>query len=194
MKRVDILSAAFFGLVALSLSVPAWASEELEAVEESMGKGLPQMDVSLFPSVLFWLAATFLLFFIMMQTIGVPGIQKTKARRKGIVDQDLLTARNASDEAQNIREVNEAALDDARIRAQKTVNDIIQVADSEATEQREKQQQDLSHRLQVAEENLNAVRKKALEDTPKFINDLVIEIVDKVTQPDAELRGSQGKG
>ncbi len=194
MKRVDILSAAFLGLVALTSSLPAWASEELEAVEESMEKGLPQMDVSLFPSVLFWLAVTFLLFFIMMQTIGIPGIRKTKERRKGIVDEDLLVARDASDEAQKIREVNEAALNDARARAHKTVNDIIQVADTEATEQREKQQQELSYRLEVAESNLHAARKTALQESPKFINDLVMEIVDKVTQPDTELRGSQAKG
>lgn len=161
MKRVHVYSAAFWALATLVLSAPAWASGGGDG-------GLPQMNASLFPGLLFWLAVTFALFFIMMKAFGVPAVEDVKARRKEIIDTDLSTARDASDQAQDIMEANESALAEARHRAQTTVNDIILAANNEATEQREKQQHEFAERFQVAEDKLNKMRKAALDETPKL--------------------------
>ncbi|MGE0109827.1 MAG: hypothetical protein AB7S81_08740 [Bdellovibrionales bacterium] len=173
MKKVHLYSLALGASVALMTSVPAWASDGEQ-------QGLPQMQVDLFPGLLFWAAVTFALFFIMMKGFGIPAVEATKARRKGIIDADLSVARTASDQAADIREANEEALSKARHKAQKTVHDIIQAANSEATEQRGKQQHEFSERFKVAEDKLDKLRQEALKETPKFIDDLVGEIMNKV--------------
>jgi F-type H+-transporting ATPase subunit b len=157
MKRVGVLSVALSALIALA-PFAAMASEG----HGEGGTSLPQLDATLYPGLLFWAAVTFALFFVMMKTVAVPAMRDTQERRKSVIDADLASARDASEDAQKIMEENEAA-------------------NSESTEQREKQHQELTHRLQVAEENLNEARNKAMKDAPQFINDLVSEIVAKAT-------------
>lgn len=173
MKRASIFSAAFWACASLMTSVPVWASGGGDG-------GLPQMDASLFPGLLFWLAVTFSLFFIMMKMFGVPAVEETKALRKACVDADLSVARESSDQANIIMVANESALAEARQRAKKTVNDIIQTANSEATEQRAKQQHAFAERFQVAEDKFEKMRVAALNETPQFIDDLVKEITSKI--------------
>lgn len=175
MKRVGIYSTAMMASAILMSSVPVWASGGGEG-------GLPQMNASLFPGLLFWLAVTFSLFFIMMKKYGVPAVEQTKAARKNVIDTDLAVARESSEAATEIMEANETALAEARHKAQTTVNDIIQAANNEATEQRAKQQHEFAVRFKAAEEKLDEMRASAMKETPQFVSDLVKEITNKVLQ------------
>lgn len=177
MKRVGIQFTALASLAMYSLPVLA---------EEGHGAGkaaLPQLDATLYPGLLFWLAITFFAFFIIVAAFGVPGIRKTQAHRKAIVSADLNAAKQSSDESQKVMDAYEAALADARAQAQKTVNNIIQAAEAEATEEREKQAKDLSHRFVVAEENIAAARMAAMKEVPHLVPALVQDILGKLLAP-----------
>ena len=174
MKRVGI---QFTALASLAMySMPVWA-------EEAHGGGkaaLPQLDAALYPGLLFWLAICFFAFFIVVAAYGAPGIRKTQAHRKSLVSADLNAAKASSDESQKVMETCEAALADARAQAQKTVANIIQAAEAEATEEREKQAQELSHRFVVAEENISAARVAAMKEVPHLVPALVQDIMNKL--------------
>jgi len=173
MKRVDILSAACAAL--LMTPLPAMA-------EEHAGGSLPQLDVTLYPGVIFWFTTSFVVFFLFMQLFGAPGIQKTQANRAAILGSDLDAARKASEEAQKVVSDYEAALAQARQEAQETVSAILVESAKESEKHNEKLQKDLHHRAQVAEENIVLARQKAMEEAPKYVNGLVQDIYAKIMQ------------
>ena len=169
------------------VSLPAWATE---AGHEGGAKTLPQLDVALFPGVLFWMIASFIVFFFLMKKIAVPGVQETLAKRRNILDSDLTSARKASEEAQAVVRAHEASLLEARRKAQDTVASIVAQAAREASEEQTKQSQDLHHRMLVAQENLATAKQNAMRETQHFVNDLVHEIVAKAMQSGIEPKRS----
>lgn len=177
MKRVGIQFAAFVGT--LMTALPAWAEE---AAHEGGKKTLPQLDVALYPGVLFWMIASFVLFFLIMKKVGVPGVQETIAKRRSVLDTDLDAARKASEEAQAVVKAYEDSLLEARRKAHETVGTIVAQAAQEAGDAREKQNQELHHRMVVAQENLAKAKQEALHESQKFVNALVEEVVGKVMQ------------
>lgn len=178
MKRADILSAVY--AIALLVPAPVWASEAHGEAKSS----LPQLNVALYPGLLFWLLSIFALFFLYVRFVGAPGVQKTQAKRASILGADLAAARAASDEAQKVVEEYEAALSRARHHAHETVSTILIEASKEEDERSDKLQKELTHRTHVAEENIAAARQKAMEEAPKYINDLVQDLFTRVTQVD----------
>ena len=184
MKRFGIQIAACAGLV-LSSS-PVWA-------EDHGGKTLPQLDVALFPGVLFWMAAAFITFFVLMTFIGVPGVKKTIEKRQNILDTDLAAARKAGEQADEVVKAYEASLLDARHKAQETVGEIVAAAAAESAAHREKQEQELKHRMVVANANIAQAKEDALKDTQQFVNDLVQEIVSKVMRSGIETKTGQAR-
>lgn len=184
MKRVGIQLAAL--AVPFVYALPAWASEP----NEGGSKTLPQLDVSVYPNVLFWMIASFVVFFILMKKIAVPGVQETITKRRNILDTDLESARKASEEAQAVVKAHENSLHEARRKAQETVGGIVAQAAKEAATEQEKQNTELHHRMIVAQENLATAKQAAMKETQHFVNDLVHEIVAKVMQSGIEPKTS----
>lgn len=183
--RVGIRFAAM--AATLMVSLPAWAEE---AAHEGGSKSLPQLDITLYPSVMFWMVASFVLFFIVMKKVGVPGVQETIAKRRSILDADLESARRASEEADAVIKEHEEALHEARRKAHETVGNIVYAAACEAEEEQEKQGQELHHRMTVAHENLAKAKQDAMRETQHFVNDLVNEVVARVMQSGIEAKTS----
>lgn len=178
MKRADILSAV--ALIALAVPAPVWASEAAHGGE---GKSsLPQLDVALYPGLLFWLIVVFFLFFLYVRFVGAPGVRKARDKRTGMISTDLKTAQAASEEAKKVVEAYEASLAEARQKANATVNAILVQAEREAYERSDKLRDELDHRTRVAEANIAEAQQKAMEDAPKHVNDLVQDLFAKVLQ------------
>lgn len=188
MKRADISFTALTGFLVM-YALPVMAQEHHEGGK----KMLPQLDVSLYPGLLFWLIFSFLALFIVMTLIGLPGIQKTLAKRKKAMDSDLKAARKASEEAEAVVKAYEASLHQARAQAQETVNGIVAEAAAEASRKREAQDQEIKHRLIVAQENIAKAKETAMQEVKPFINDIVQDIVKKVMESglDAQPSGAR---
>lgn len=174
MKRVRLHLAA----LALSMlyTLPAFAQEH------GGSKTLPQLDVGTYPGVLFWVVVTFIALLVFMRTVGMPGVQETIAKRRELLDADLIAARKASEEAQAVVKAYEDGLLEARRKAHETVGGIVAKAAQDATEQREEQQRELTHRMVVAQQNLAQAKHDAMRETQKFVNDLVMDVVSRVME------------
>jgi len=174
---VPVAAVAAFALRA----APAFAQE---TAQHAVSQGLPQLDVALYPGMLFWMAVCFFAFFALMSAVGARGIRQTLERRQAALDADLDAARAASDEAAALSKAYESDLHDARLTAQTTVAGIIAAASREAMAQSDKQEAELKHRMVVAQENIAQAKEQALKETQPYINDLVQLIVGRVMQAD----------
>ena len=142
------------GLLISSLAMPMSA--------QAAGAGLPQLDISTWPSQLFWLVVLFTAGYILMAKFVTPRIGSVLEERRAKLDEDLGKARSASEDATRIRTEYEADLDAARIAAIETAKQ----ATAEATKQAEasdaKIAKKLAEKVAKAEAKLDTARSEAL--------------------------------
>ena len=142
------------GLLISSLAMPMSA--------QAAGAGLPQLDISTWPSQLFWLVVLFTAGYILMAKFVTPRIGSVLEERRAKLDEDLGKARSASEDATRIRTEYEADLDAARIAAIETAKQ----ATAEATKQAEasdaKIAKKLAEKVSKAEAKLDTARSEAL--------------------------------
>jgi len=79
--------------------------------------GLPQLDISTWPSQLFWLVVLFGVGYLVMAKIVTPRIGMVLEERRQTLDLDLAKARTASEDAAKIREKYESDQEKARNEA-----------------------------------------------------------------------------
>ncbi len=170
MKRIRFLSV--FAGWALLMPVAVLAEE---------AKTLPQLNAGLFPGQLFWLAICFPLLYILMRWLAVPAVQRVQNARQDILRADLDAAAAASEEAKALQELYEKALQDARAKAQVTVNEIIATAMNESAAQQTRQQQQLEKQVEEAEAKIAAMRDAAFKEVQGAAAGLAGTVVEKLT-------------
>ena len=143
--------------------------------------GLPQLDISLFPAQLFWLAITFVTLYVLMAFVALPGVKRTQDRRHEKLSGDLAAAQAANDAAKAMIAQYEKALTEARATAQATVSQNVAAAAKVAAERGAAQQQELSQRLKQAEEKISAARDEAIKSIGGSAQELAAAIVEKVS-------------
>ena len=129
---------------------------------KAAGAGLPQLDISTWPSQLFWLVVLFTAGYILMAKFVTPRIGTVLEERRAKLDDDLGKARVASEDAARIRAEYEANLDAAR----STAAEIAKQAAAEVVKKAEagdaKIAKKLAEKVAKAEVKLATARNDAL--------------------------------
>ena len=176
--NMTMLRKLSFSSLMLTLSVsalPAFAAEGSESKA-----GLPQLDVTLFPAQLFWLALTFVTLYVLMAYVALPRVKQTQDRRSTVLTTDLAAAEQANEAAKAMIAQYEKSLSDARSKAQATVAEISAVAAKASAESQSLQQRELGKRLQEAEAKIGVTRDDAIKNLNSAASDLATVIVEKV--------------
>jgi F-type H+-transporting ATPase subunit b len=161
------------GLPCMLLSLPAMA-------EESDKGGLPQLDTTLFPEQLFWLALSFGLLYLLMSRLALPRVAQTQKNRRQVIAADLAAAQQANDAAHAAAAQVDKALADARGQAQVTVSTLIAEVTADAAEKQAAQEKALQRRLHTAEEEIAVARTAAIQSVSTSVSDLAAMVVEKV--------------
>jgi F-type H+-transporting ATPase subunit b len=126
--------------------------------------GLPQFDVTKFPSQLFWLAVTFAIMYLTFSGKTLPGISSVIENRREHIQNDLETAERLRNDAEQVQNAYESGLEAARSESSRLLGDAIEGVkrDSETAQQRlrEKGEQDMA----ALEERLAKSTAAARED------------------------------
>ncbi|MEQ8178124.1 MAG: hypothetical protein RIA10_07300 [Amphiplicatus sp.] len=101
----------------LIVTLLANAAEPVAHAEEAAAKaGLPQMDVTTFPSQLFWLALTFGFLYWVMSTIVLPRLGGAIEERRDRIADDFDQAAEFRRQAEDAQKAYETDLADAKAR------------------------------------------------------------------------------
>src|SRR5260221_7911990 len=84
---------------------------------------MPQLDLSTFPSHIFWLAVFFVVLYLLMAKLAIPRIERVIDERRNRVENDLDKAGQMKSEAEAVIAAYEKALADARHQAQLTMKE-----------------------------------------------------------------------
>ena len=168
------------------------SSHTVFAAEGQDSAGLPQMDITTFPSQLFWLVITFAILYIFMWRVVIPKLSTTIEERKDKISNDINEAEKFNSEATSILEKYEEQMS----LASQSASDIISESKSQMNEYFENLK--LENEKKIAEmirnsqemiklrekDSINEVRNATLET----VKEITIKYLDKIPNDDQILK------
>ena len=133
--------------------------------------GLPQLDLSTYPSLIFWAIISLVLGYILMRYLVTPNIKSILNLRETNIQNDLVKAKSSNQEAEKIKLTILKTQEDIRLQSKI----IIDKALSESKNNIEKADNEISKKM----------NRKILETEKKLIdlqNNVINEIVDNADE------------
>ena len=143
--------------------------------------GLPQLDISTWPSQIFWLIFIFGVGYVMMAKIATPKIGTVLEVRRTRLDGDLGKAREASAEAAKIRAEYEVNLESARNNAAEFARKVADEAAEKAAAVEDKADKRLARKVAMAEKKLATAKAEAMENLNPVAAEAALEAVKGLT-------------
>jgi F-type H+-transporting ATPase subunit b len=145
---------------------------------------MPQLDQTMWPPQLFWLAVCFIALYIIVLRIIIPRTGGAIEARKGKIEGDLAAAVSAKSESEAALNAYEASLADARGKASASSLAARNKISAEADQARHKLDAELAGKASAADKAIQAAKSKALGNIAEIASDLATNIV-------AELSGAK---
>ena len=158
------------GVLALSASVALAADGEKKG-------GMPQLNFESYGSQIFWLGVSLVVLFFVLKTIALPQIASGLEERSDAIEDDLDRAAEFRKKAEEAEAAYEAALLDARAKAQeiaqKTRDDIQKEVDAAVA----KADAEIAARAAEGEKRIGEIQASAMEAVETVANDTAEAIV-----------------
>lgn len=192
-KGVLLLSAGMTGFLATLLPTGTFALESGHddahgAAHEAASSGLPQLDISTFPSQLFWLAATFAVLYFIFSKKSLPEISSVLENRREHIQSDLETAESLRTQAEQAQDTYESGLNNARKESSKTLHDAQDSIRIKAEKQTELFREKTEKEILLLEKRLTDAKDRAMEDMSMIAAEVASEAAMKIVgiNPDIE--------
>jgi F-type H+-transporting ATPase subunit b len=125
---------------------------------------VPQLDVSTFPSQIFWLLICFSVLYYLLSRRALPRVSEILEARQDRIAADLDQAQRLRRDAEAALATHEAAMAKARDRAQSLLADAQNRLQAEAAARQAELDQQLARQLAEAEARIAASRDRALAE------------------------------
>jgi len=171
-KRIWIYSR----IIPLSLITPlSFITQSALAAGDSSG-GLPQLDITTWPSQLFWLVVTFVIGYVLISSLVAPSISSVLENRSTKISDDIETAKKAQYNAKEVYTSYEETLSEARSQAAIAAAKALEEAKAETASRDAAINKKLAARAKKAEARLSEMRDEALSS----LEDLATETSQKI--------------
>lgn len=147
---------------------------------------MPQLDISTFPSQLFWLAVIFVVLYLLMARLALPRVGAMIAQRKARIEADLERAQQMKAEADAVMAAYQRTLAEARAQAQATVAAAVERFNAEAAEGQRKAGEKLAAETSAAEGRIAEAKTQALANLRTVAIDVARATARKLTGTDID--------
>ena len=141
---------------------------------------MPQLDVSGFPSQIFWLVITFVFLWWLMAKVALPKVGLVLEERQKKINDSLDMAENLRIEARSELDAYEIAISVAHDEARKVINDANQEGTQASANQLAEMRISLTNQIAEVETEIESVKEKALEDIGLSAREVAISTLDKL--------------
>lgn len=178
---LDKLGLSMIGIVA---TTPVFAAGD-------SGGGLPQLDFSTWPTQIFWLVVSFALAYVLMKRLVTPRIASVLEERHSRLESDMQMARQATDDAENLRQSFEKTISDARSEASEKTRESLAAAQADADKKNNAAAKKIAARVEKAEARISEARDEALKELGDVATQSAIDAAAtlagiKITKTDAK--------
>ena len=162
------------------------------AAEGQGSTGLPQMDITTFPSQLFWLVITFAILYIFMWRVVIPKLSTTIEERKDKISNDINEAEKFNSEATGIHEKYEEQMSSASQNA----STIISESKSQMNEYFEnlklENEKKIEEMIRKSQEMIKSREKASINEvrnaTLETVKEITVKYLDKIPSDDEILK------
>lgn len=141
---------------------------------------MPQLDFSMWPPQLIWLAITFGVLYILISKFALPKIGGTIEQRQNRIANDLDEAQRLKDDTEKAIAAYEAALAEARAKAHVIAQDTRDTLHAEVEKERAKLDAQLGERTSEAEARIAETKAQALKSVEEVASATASEIVSQL--------------
>lgn len=148
----------------------------------------PPFNAETFPSQLLWLVIAFVLLYALMAKWALPQVAGVIEKRQKRIEGDLAEAENLKRQSDEAVAAYEAALADARSRAQAIASETREKQAAEAEAARKQVEAALNAKLAEAEKTIAATKQAAMSNVRGIAEDATVAIVERLigTAPSAK--------
>jgi len=154
------------------------------AAEPNEGGGMPQLDVSTYPSQIFWLILTFAVLYYLLSRKGLPRVAEILEARQDRIAADLDRAARLRQEAEETLRRYQEMIEEAQARARTLLQAAQERIAGDFAERQAALEKELQERIHEAEERIAEARGKALAE----IDEVAAELVQTAAQHLASLK------
>jgi len=122
---------------------------------------MPQLDIGSFAPQLVWLAITFILLYVLMSRVALPRIGDVLEERQSRIARDIEEADRLRRESEEAIRTYDAALADARAKAQALAGDAKQKAQGEAAARNAELERQLATQTEDADRRIREMAARA---------------------------------
>ena len=149
--------------------------------KSSNSGGLPQLDISTWPTQLFWLVISFSVGYFLVSTFVIPSISTVLEKRSDKLSSDLNKAKKAQEDAKNAFNAYQASLNDARIEAANTLAKAAAEAKLDTAKREAALNKKLDANSKKAEEKISKIREETLSSLSELATDISQKIITDLT-------------
>ena len=179
-----ILTAGLVSLLPASFALAAPEAAE-HAAEHGSG-GLPQFDVTWFPSQIFWLVIMYAILYVFFSRKTLPALSSTIENRRNQVESDMEEAERMSSEAQKVQADYESHLaatrQQATDQALSVENEIKEKSLAQAAAFRERSEKE----MEKLEKSLSKAKSEAMKDIESIVTQITGDVVKKLSNLDVK--------
>lgn len=143
--------------------------------------GLPQLDLSTYPSLMFWAVISLIIGYFLMSFLVAPNIKSILNLRETNIQNDLVKAKASTQENEKIKQEIIDHQKDIKLRSQKLINEAL----SDSKLSIEKTEHDIAKKINSkiskADKNIQELQKDIISDIVNSADEIIIEIVKKFT-------------
>ena len=143
--------------------------------------GLPQLDLTTWPTQLFWLVVTFAIMYLLMSVMVTPRIRSVLEDRQQRITNDLEKARDADTKVTEMRLSYEASLEAARTEAAAKARDALSEAKATADAAEAEMATKLNRKQKTAETKLMKIRDDAMTSIDEVAAEITAQTVSHLT-------------
>ena len=172
------------------LSVLFFINSFYAAQADEGNAGLPQLDFSTYPSLIFWSLVSLVIGYVLMKYLVTPNIKSILNNRETNIQNDLVKAKTSSQETEKIKENIINSQKELKSRSQLIVNQAL----SETKQAIEKKETDINQKLN---EKVVKAEKQIMETQKLVIKEIISnaeELTEKVIQNITDLKYDKVEG
>ena len=143
--------------------------------------GLPQLDLSTYPSLMFWAVISLIIGYFLMSFLVAPSIKSILNLRETNIQNDLVKAKASTQENEKIKQEIIDHQKDIKLRSQKLINEAL--SDSKLSIEKTEHDiaKNINSKISKADKNIQELQKDIISDIVNSADEIIIEIVKKFT-------------
>ena len=144
-------------------------------------KGLPQLDLETYPSLIFWSIISLLIGYVLMAFIVTPSIQSIINIRETNIQNDLIKAKNSNEEAQIIKNTLSYKQEEIKLNSQNIINQAISEAKTLLDNSEKKISNKMNVKILEAEQKIHKSKNEVISELLNNAEDITRDIIQKFT-------------